>query len=62
MALGGLNRWRVLPDLCAKARQDGPVFIAALGRFDALLTVEALVMLVVLVFAEVLGHTSPTGG
>ncbi|MEX3689812.1 CopD family protein [Paraburkholderia sp. BR14263] len=62
VALGGWNRWLILPDLCANAQQDGPVFMAALGRFDAWLTVEALVMLAVLVFAAVLGHTSPTGG
>ncbi|MCP3727561.1 CopD family protein [Paraburkholderia sp. CNPSo 3272] len=62
VALGGWNRWMILPGLCANAQQDGPVFMAALGRFDAWLTVEALVMLAVLVFAAVLGHTSPTGG
>ncbi|WP_051481747.1 CopD family protein [Paraburkholderia nodosa] len=62
VALGGWNRRMVLPDLCAQARQDGSGFMAAQGRFYAWLTVEALVMLAILVFAAVLGHTSPTGG
>ncbi|WP_179405526.1 copper resistance D family protein [Burkholderia guangdongensis] len=62
VALGGWNRLVVLPDLRARARQDSVAFMAAQGRFDAWLSVEALVMLAVLSIAAVLGHTSPTGG
>ncbi|QCP51983.1 CopD family protein [Trinickia violacea] len=62
VALGGWNRVLVLPDLHAQARQDGSAFMAAQGRFDAWLSIEALVMLAVLAIAAVLGHTSPTGG
>ena len=62
VALGGWDRLVVLPDLCAQARQDGPGFMVAQGRFDTWLSVQALVMLAVLAFATVLGHTSPTGG
>ena len=61
VALGGWNRVVVLPDLSAQALQGGPRFMTAQGRFDAWLSVEALVMLAVLAIAAVLGHTSPTG-
>ncbi|RKP44163.1 CopD family protein [Trinickia fusca] len=62
VALGGWNRVVVLPALHAQAHQDGPALMAAQGRFNAWLSVEALVMLAVLAIAAVLGHTSPTGG
>ncbi|MGF6660073.1 putative copper resistance protein D [Paraburkholderia atlantica] len=62
VALGGWNRLVVLPDLRGRARQDGPAFMAAQGRFIAWLSVEALAMLAVLAFAAMLGHTSPMGG
>jgi putative copper resistance protein D len=62
VALGGWNRLVVLPDLRARSQQDGPGFMAAQGRFDAWLSVEALVMLAILAIAAVLGHMSPTGG
>ncbi|WP_157636171.1 CopD family protein [Burkholderia ubonensis] len=61
VALGGWNRLRVLPDLCAQAGQDGAATTVAQGRFNAWLTAEAFVMLIILVLAAVLGHTSPTG-
>ncbi|WP_207002370.1 CopD family protein [Trinickia mobilis] len=62
VALGGWNRVVVLPDLHARARQDGSAFMAAQGRFDTWLAIEVLVMLAVLAIAAVLGHTSATGG
>ena len=62
VALGGWNRLVVLPDLRARAQRDGPAFMAAQGRFNTWLSVEALAMLAVLAFAAVLGHTPPTGG
>jgi copper resistance protein D len=62
VAIGGWNRLAVLPDLRAKAWQDGPGFPATQARFDGWLSLEALVMLGVLAIAAVLGHTSPTGG
>ncbi len=62
VALGGWNRVVVLPDLRAQARPDDSGLRVAQGRFNAWLSVEALVMLVVLAIAAVLGHMSPTGG
>ncbi|WP_321964929.1 CopD family protein [Paraburkholderia sp. J7] len=62
VALGGWNRLVVLPELRARAQQDGSGFSATQKRFDALLSVEALAMLAILTIAAMLGHTSPTAG
>ena len=58
--LGGWNRMVVLPDLHTQSRMQGTTFDAILSRFGRLLSVEAVVMLVILTIAAILGHTSPS--
>lgn len=62
VGLGSWNRLVVLPELRARAHQDGPDFMATQERFDVFLSVEALAMLAILAIAAVLAHTSPTAG
>ncbi|MDR5806413.1 MULTISPECIES: CopD family protein [unclassified Caballeronia] len=62
VGLGGWNRLVVLPKLHAQALRDDSSFAATQKRFDVLLSVEALAMLVILTIAAVLGHTAPTRG
>jgi len=58
--LAGWNRMVVLPNLHAHSRMRGTTFDAILSRFGRLLSVEAVVMLVILTIAAILGHTSPS--
>ena len=62
IVLGGWNRMVVLPALRMRAEQNDPAYAAQQRRFDRTLAVEAVVMLAVLSFAALLGHTSPTMG
>jgi len=58
--LGGWNRMVVLPDLHARAERNDMGYPAVQRRFDTALSGEAIIMLMVLTLAAVLGHTAPT--
>ena len=58
--LGGYNRMTHLPHLQSVLADGGKAFGEAQRRFNRLLVIEALIMLVVLAAAAVLGHTSPS--
>lgn len=59
--LGGYNRMIHLPHLQAAAVEGGAAYHDAQRGFNRLLAAEAVVMLLVLITAGVLGHTSPSG-
>ena len=59
--LGGCNRMIYLPRLHTAAEIGGTAYGDAQRGFDRLLVFEAVAMLMVLIVAGVLGHTSPSG-
>jgi putative copper resistance protein D len=58
-ALGGLNRFIVMPALLKQLRQAGPAQAGAGRRFALVLRVEAVLLIAALVAAAFLGSTSP---
>lgn len=58
-ALGGLNRFIVMPALLLQLRQAGPAQQAASRRFALVLRIEAAFLVAALVAAAFLGATSP---
>jgi copper resistance protein D len=60
--LGGYNRMSHLPHLQQAASKDAAAYRAAQRRFNRLLLIEAAAMVMVLIVAGVLGHTSPSCG
>ncbi|KFC63475.1 Copper resistance protein D [Massilia sp. LC238] len=58
-ALGGFNRFVVMPSLLRSLQQQGQEARAASGRFARILQVEAIVLVAVLIAAAFLTSTSP---
>lgn len=58
-ALGGINRFVVMPSLLRALTQTSDAAREASGRFARILQVEAIVLLAVLVVAAILTSTSP---
>jgi putative copper resistance protein D len=58
-ALGGLNRFVVMPALLTQLRQAGPAQADAGRRFALILRVEAVLLIAALVAAAFLGSTAP---
>jgi putative copper resistance protein D len=58
-ALGGLNRFRVMPALLQQLRQAGPAQAGARRRFVLVLRLEAVFLVASLVAAAVLASTPP---
>lgn len=58
-ALGGINRFFIMPGLIAALRTSGAAPIKPARRFTMILRVEALVLLAVLAIAAILSSTSP---
>lgn len=58
-ALGGMNRFIVMPALLAQLRRTGPTDRATTHKFALVLQIEAVVLLAVIVAAAILSSTSP---
>lgn len=61
VALGGLNRFFVMPSLTSGLAGTGPLPVVSLHRFVAILRVEAIVLSAVLILAAILSSTAPPG-